>query len=370
VPSSPLRDRARELRRNDTRAETLLWLRLRNRNLGGWKWKRQVPRGAYIIDFLCSEAELVIEVDGGGHSEQEAYDSGRTEWLEAQGLRVLRFWNHQVLENVTGVCDDILRACGGDNPGVREAEAPAPHLPDADASGPSLSPQAGRGDDGRTRKCIVTGQILPEERLIRFVGGPDGAVVPDLARKLPGRGLWVEATRASVDLAVKKNAFSRAAKAQLKPAADLSDQVEKLLRQRLLQGLGLARRSGELTWGYDRVSAAIAAGRVAWMIEAADGASDGRRKLLKIAAHKMPAPRLIGAFSEAEIGLALGLENVIHLAFLAGRGTERWALDVERLSGFRPLLPESWREEPQDGADNRRPAARDHIGRHGARGGE
>ena len=249
-------------------------------------------------------------------------------------------------------------------------DSTAPHLPSADAPGPSLSPQAGRGENGRSKKCIATGQILPEDRLIRFVAGPDGVVVPDLARKLPGRGLWVEATRASVELAAKKNAFSRAAKAPLKPPADLADQVEKLMRQRLLQALGLARRSGELTWGYDRVSAAIAAGRAAWMIEAADGAEDGRRKLLRIAARQEPPPRLIGAFSEAEIGLALGLENVIHLAFLAGRGSRRWTLDVERLSGFRPLLPESWREEPQDGADGRRSAERNHIGRHGRRGGE
>jgi very-short-patch-repair endonuclease/predicted RNA-binding protein YlxR (DUF448 family) len=366
-----LKDRARDLRKNDTRAETLLWSCLRNRSLGGWKWKRQVPRGAYIVDFLCSEAGLVVEVDGGGHAETEAYDGRRTEWLEAQGLRVLRFWNHQVIENLTDVCDDILKACGGDNPGVQEEEAPeAPHLPVAGAPGPSLSPQAGRGEAGRTRKCVATGQVLAEDKLIRFVAGPDGSVVPDLARKLPGRGLWVEATRVSVDLAVKKNAFSRAAKTPLKAPVDLADQVEKLLRQRLLQGLGLARRSGELTWGYDRVSSAISAGRAAWMIEASDGAPDGRRKLLRIAAHQEPAPRVIGAFSEAEIGLALGLENVIHLAFLAGRGTERWTSDVERLSGFRPLLPESWREEPQDGADDRRPAARNHIGRHGRRGGE
>jgi len=198
----------------------------------------------------------------------------------------------------------------------------------------------------RVRKCIATGQVLPEARLIRFVAGPDGAVVPDLARKLPGRGLWVEATRAAVEQAVRKNAFSRAAKAQLKASPDLADQVERLLSARLLQALGLARRAGELTWGYDRVSAAIAGGRAAWMIEASDGALDGRRKLRQIAGRQERPPRLFGAFPEAEIGLALGLENVIHLAFLAGRGAERWTLDVERLSGFRPLLPESWREEP------------------------
>ena len=222
-------------------------------------------------------------------------------------------------------------------------ESDAFHPPTDDAAGPSLSPRAARGVE---RKCIATGQILPVDKLIRFVAGPDGAVVPDLARKLPGRGLWVEASRASVELAARKNAFSRAAKAQLKASAGLADLVENLLAGRVLQSLGLARRAGELTWGYDRVSAAISAGRAAWMIEAADGAADGRRKLLQIAARQDVPPRLIGAFPEAEIGLALGLENVIHLAFLAGRGAERWTRDVERLSGFRPLLPESWREEP------------------------
>jgi ribosomal protein L7Ae-like RNA K-turn-binding protein len=171
-------------------------------------------------------------------------------------------------------------------------------------------------------------------------------VVPDLARKLPGRGLWVEALRGTLEQAVRKGAFSRAAKAQLKAPPDLADQVDQLLKTRLLQALGLARRSGELTWGYDKVSSAIAAGRAAWMIEAADGSADGRRKLLQIAARQPRPPRLIGIFSSAELGLALGLENVIHLAFLAGRGAGRWTLDVERLSGFRPLLPESWREEP------------------------
>ena len=116
MPGSPLRDRARELRKADTHAETLLWSRLRNRKLGGWKWKRQVPRGSYIVDFLCSEASLVVEIDGGQHAERVAYDERRTLWLQTQGLRVVRFWNHQVLENVTGVCDDILGACGGEAP--------------------------------------------------------------------------------------------------------------------------------------------------------------------------------------------------------------------------------------------------------------
>jgi predicted RNA-binding protein YlxR (DUF448 family) len=198
----------------------------------------------------------------------------------------------------------------------------------------------------RQRKCIVSNEVMDEARLIRFVAGPDGSVVPDLARKLPGRGLWVEAQRGQVELAAKKNAFSRAAKRPLKAPADLADQVDRLLKKRLLDALGLAKRAGELISGFDRVSEAIGKGRVAWMVEAADGAADGRRKLQAKAFHAASPPRLIGTFSADELGLALGLDNVIHLAFLAGRGAERWTQDVERLSGFRPLLPESWREEP------------------------
>lgn len=207
-----------------------------------------------------------------------------------------------------------------------------------------FSPRAARGE--RSRKCIATQEVLPEERLIRFVVGPDSQPVPDLARKLPGRGLWVRAERAAVEQAARKGQFSRAAKAPLKAPADLADQVEKLLKGRLLASLGLARRAGELTWGSDKVAAAIGAGKVAWMIEASDGASDGRGKLTRLARHQPSPPRLIGVFSSAELGLALGLENVIHVALLAGRGAERWTLDVERLSGFCPLLPQSWREEP------------------------
>ena len=198
----------------------------------------------------------------------------------------------------------------------------------------------------RERRDIVSGEVMDEARLIRFVAGPDASVVPDLARKLPGRGLWVAAERAAVETAARKGLFSRAAKAKLAAAPDLAEQVEMLLKRRLLSGLGLARRAGDLTSGFEKVSAAIAAGRAAWLIEASDGAADGRRKLLALARKQSRPPGLVGVFSATELGLALGLENVIHTAFLAGRAADRWAQDVHRLSGFCPLLPESWREEP------------------------
>jgi len=211
---------------------------------------------------------------------------------------------------------------------------------------PTATPDPSARPDPRARKSVATGEVLPEERLVRFVAGPEGVVVPDVARKLPGRGMWVEADRALVEQAARKGAFARSAKAPLKAPADLADQVEALLRRRLLQALGLARRSGELISGFDRVSEALSKRPVAWLIEAAEGSADGRRKLLSLARKQASPPGLIGVFSGAELDLALGLENVIHLALLAGRGADRWTIDVQRLSGFRPLLPESWREDP------------------------
>jgi hypothetical protein len=198
----------------------------------------------------------------------------------------------------------------------------------------------------RERRDIVSGEVMEEPQLIRFVPGPDGVVVPDLARKLPGRGLWVAADRTSVEIAAKKGLFARAAKAKLSAPPALADQVEMLLKRRLLSGLGLARRSGDLTSGFEKVSAAISSGRAAWLIEASDGAPDGRRKMLAQVRKQPRPPGLFALFTAEELGLALGLENVIHTAFLAGRAADRWALDVQRLSGFCPLLPESWREEP------------------------
>lgn len=207
-------------------------------------------------------------------------------------------------------------------------------------------PPATHAQASRERRDIVGGQVMAEDELVRFVAGPDGAVVPDLARKLPGRGLWVAADRASVETAARKGLFSRAARTKLTAPPDLADQVERLLLKRLLDGLGLARRAGELTSGFEKVLAAVRGGRAAWLIEASDGAADGRRKLLAAARTAPLKPRLFGLFSSAELGLALGGENVIHTAFLAGRASGRWTTDAQRLSGFRPLLPESWREEP------------------------
>ena len=194
----------------------------------------------------------------------------------------------------------------------------------------------------RERRDLVTRQVMDEARLIRFVAAPDGSVAPDLARKLPGRGLWVAADRASIQAAADKNLFARAAKAPLKPDADLAARVETLLMRRCLDQLGLARREGVLISGFEKCAAAIRSGQAAWMIEAFDGSADGRNRLLALARHQTPAPQVCGVFGADELSLALGLENVIHAVLLKGGRTDRWAIEVDRLAGFRPLLPSTW----------------------------
>jgi hypothetical protein len=226
---------------------------------------------------------------------------------------------------------------------------PEPNEQDLTGQDPDVTPRVGPATlaaAARERRDVVSGETWEESALIRFVLAPDGTVTPDLARKLPGRGVWVAADRASVETAARKGHFARSAKTKAKAPPDLADQVEMLLQRRVLDGLGLARRAGQLISGFEKVSAALTSGQAAWLIEAADGAPDGRRKIFA-ALRRSPRPvGQVGLFSSAELGLALGLENVIHTAFLAGRTADRWALEVRRLAGFRPLLPESWREEP------------------------
>lgn len=192
----------------------------------------------------------------------------------------------------------------------------------------------------RERRDLVSHEVMDESRLIRFVAGPDGQVVPDLGRKLPGRGLWVEASRASVEAAVKKNGFTRAAKTKLTAPADLADVIERLLARRCLDQLGLARREGVLISGFEKTAASLRAGKAAWVLEAADGSADGRGKILALARHQ--TAKICGAFTADDLSLALGLENAIHAVLLAGGRADRWTIEVERLAGFRPLRPPHW----------------------------
>lgn len=199
-----------------------------------------------------------------------------------------------------------------------------------------------RGRRGE-RRCIVSGESFDEAQLVRFALAPDGAVVPDVAAKLPGRGAWVRADRACIEQAAKKNAFARAFKENANPGDDLAARTESLLARRCLDQLGLARRAGAIAFGATQVDAAIRAKPALVLIEAADGAEEGREKLmsLHIGLWGRP-PAAVGCFSSQELGVALGRERVIHACLLQERLALAWAAEIGRLAGFRPIVPTSW----------------------------
>src|SRR5205809_5522732 len=129
------------------------------------------------------------------------------------------------------------------------------------------------------RRCIVTGEVRDRGSLLRFVVGPDGAIVPDVAARLPGRGLWLTSRRDIVDRAVAKRLFARAARRPVVAPAGLADRIESLLARRCCDALGLARRAGLAVAGVERVSEAANRGRAALLLFALDGAEGGRRRL-------------------------------------------------------------------------------------------
>jgi predicted RNA-binding protein YlxR (DUF448 family) len=213
----------------------------------------------------------------------------------------------------------------------------------------SLAAAAKVEDDAmqqRERRCIVSGEVLPEGKLIRFVIAPDGQVTPDLAAKLPGRGMWVGATAEALRTAVSKNLFAKAAKANAKIAADLATRVEAQLVQRIASDLGITRRAGQISLGFDAVLRALQSDAPpAMLIEASDGALDGKRKLFGAAHARGLKIQTIECLTSSELSVAVGRENVIHAALKSGRLQERLSMDAERLSGFRSApMPASPRE--------------------------
>jgi uncharacterized protein len=207
---------------------------------------------------------------------------------------------------------------------------------------PNPLPSRG-GGARRERTCVATRDSLPEHKLIRFALAPDGSLVPDVAAKLPGRGAWVGATRALVEQARKKGGFAHALKAPVKVAENLADQAEAALARRCLDLLGLARRAAAIAIGATQVEAAIRARPALLLIEAEDGAEEGREKLMSLHIGLWGAPPPAAAcFSAADLGMALGRDRVIHACLLQERLSEVWAAEMGRLAGFRAIVPASW----------------------------
>jgi predicted RNA-binding protein YlxR (DUF448 family)/ribosomal protein L30E len=193
------------------------------------------------------------------------------------------------------------------------------------------APSGGGRSKGR-RRCALSRKVEERSRLIRFVAAPDGLILPDPEASLPGRGMWLSADRDVVNKAVAKGLFGRAAKRSVQIPEDLADRVERLLSRRLFDGLGLARRAGQIVMGFDQVQAALTSGTATVLLAAADGAEDGRRKLR----HLAPELPLIRAGGRDELGAALGRESLVHAAVLPGKLARRLLHDAGRLAGFRP----------------------------------
>jgi predicted RNA-binding protein YlxR (DUF448 family) len=187
------------------------------------------------------------------------------------------------------------------------------------------------GTKAPERTCIVTRQVLDKGRMIRFVLGPEGEIVPDLKGDLPGRGYWVKADRATLAEGLKKHAFAKVTKGKAKTDAGLIDRVADLLERQLLDQLGLAKKSGQLVAGFDKVEAALRAGQVQFLIEASDGAADGRAKLARLAG---PGVEIWAPLPSDALAPALGRLHAVHVAVKPGGMAERLGATLRRHAGF------------------------------------
>ncbi len=174
------------------------------------------------------------------------------------------------------------------------------------------------------RMCAVTRQVRPIDELIRFVVSPQSEVIPDLKRKLPGRGLWVSASHRTVAEAVRRNQFSKGFRRELRVAQTLAADCESLLVRSAIDALAMAAKAGQIVSGFSKVQGALEQGHVEALIHASDGAVDGIRKLDAIVrqnagindeSRKFP---VVTALTSEQLDLALGRSNVVHAALLAG----------------------------------------------------
>lgn len=199
------------------------------------------------------------------------------------------------------------------------------------------------------RRCVLTNETEPAEKLVRLVEGPEGTLVPDLAEKLPGRGIWVSAVGADLQSAVKNGLLYKAACRSLKMKlpkgavpADLVDLIDRLLVRRVLDRLNLERRAGNLVTGFDKIKAAMtkaskgkAGIKPAILVTASDSGDDGRKKI-RAAVGNVPE---VAVFDRDALSEALGLDNVVHGLLFESGGAEKFKADISRLLSMRGLAP-------------------------------
>jgi hypothetical protein len=186
-------------------------------------------------------------------------------------------------------------------------------------------------EDLASRMCIVTRSVLDENALLRFVRGPAGEVVPDIGRTLPGRGVWVSLARSRVAEAQRRGLFSRGFKAETRAAADLPEQVDRLLRKAALSYLSLAKKAGQAVTGFTKCDDMLRRDQAGLLLHAKEAAADGRRKLAQAAAGGVA---VLDVFSEGEMDLALGRSHVVHAAVAKGGLADKLLAAVRRIEAY------------------------------------
>src|ERR1700761_1059344 len=210
---------------------------------------------------------------------------------------------------------------------------------------PDLDNGPRTGKSARLRMCAVSREQRPVGELIRFVVSPQGEVIPDIKRKLPGRGLWISASRQTVAEAVRRHQFSRGFKRDVRVADSLAADTETMLARAAVEALAIAAKAGQVISGFAKVEAALAdrrdRGTLAALIHASDGASDGIRKLQALARQnaadlgESPEFPAVTSLTSAELDLALGRSNVVHAALLAGPASKTFLLRSQTLVRYR-----------------------------------
>jgi uncharacterized protein len=188
----------------------------------------------------------------------------------------------------------------------------------------------------RERLCVATRAVQPVSDLIRFVVGPDGEAVPDIKCKLPGRGVWVTATREALEEAIKRKAFARGLKRDVRLPVDLAARTDRLLEQSALDALAIAGKAGLVAAGFAKAATALERGDAVALLHAAEASPEGVRKLGAVVRHR-PSRLLpvIEFLTSAQLDLALDRPNVVHAALLAGPASDTFLSRSRRLERFR-----------------------------------
>jgi uncharacterized protein len=206
------------------------------------------------------------------------------------------------------------------------------------ASDIALDVELDRGPRGRERArlCAATRTVQPVSELIRFVVGPNGEAIPDVKSKLPGRGIWVTATRDALGEAIKRKAFARGFKREVRLPSDFVDRTEQLLERSALDALAVASKAGLVAAGFTRAETALDGSAVVALLHAAEASSAEARRLDGAWRRQQGGPLVvIGFLTSAQLDLALNRPNVIHAALLAGPGSETFLARCRRLERFR-----------------------------------